>query len=113
MQFFILLALVIAIAIVLFALQNSAIVTVSFLVFHYNGSLALILVLVFASGLLAGILMSLPSLLRKGADVREQKRRVKQLEQRMTGATAFQPSEQDRSGALQQQRRNQPDDNAE
>ena len=96
MQFFVLLALVIAIATVLFALQNSMIVTVSFLVFHYNGSLALILVLVFASGLLAGILMSLPSLLRKGADVRERKRRVKQLEQRMTGTTVSPPLDQDR-----------------
>jgi uncharacterized membrane protein YciS (DUF1049 family) len=97
MQLLIFLALLIAIAIVLFALQNSAIVTVSFLLFHYNGSLALILVLVFASGLLAGILISLPSLLRKNAEVREQKRRVRQLEQRMTGATASPPSGQHRS----------------
>lgn len=88
MQFFIVLALLIAIAIVFFALQNSAVVTVSFLLFHYSGSLALILVLVFASGLLAGILISIPSLLRKSSDLREQRRRVKQLEQSIADNTA-------------------------
>ena len=102
MQFFIVLALLIAIAIVLFAVQNSAIVTVSFLLFHYNGSLALILVLVFASGLLAGILISLPSLLRKSAEVREQKRRIKQLEQGMAGPTPSPPPGQGRSDTPQQ-----------
>ena len=88
MRFFIVLALLIALAIVLFALQNSAIVTVSFLSFHYNGSLALILVVVFTLGLLAGILISIPSLLRKSSDLREQKRRVKQLEESITKSTA-------------------------
>jgi uncharacterized membrane protein YciS (DUF1049 family) len=97
MQFFIVLALLIAIAIVLFALQNSALVTVSFLLLHYNGSLALILILVFTSGLLAGILNSLPSLLRKSFDLREQKRRVKQLEQSITSNAASHPTGQNRS----------------
>ena len=98
MQLFIVLALVIAIALVLFALQNSAIVTVSFLLFHYSGSLALILVLVFASGLLAGILISLPSLLRKSADVREQKRRITQLEQGVAGAAVPNPGDPKQTG---------------
>ena len=81
MQFFIVLALLIAIAIVLFAVQNAAIVTVSFLSLHYNGSLALILVTVFALGLLAGLLISIPTMLRKSLDLREQKKKVRQLEE--------------------------------
>ncbi len=80
MRFFIILALLIAIAIVVFALQNSSIITISFLAFHYNGSLALTLVVVFTLGLLAGILISIPSLWKKSSELREQKRRVKQLE---------------------------------
>jgi lipopolysaccharide assembly protein A len=91
MQFFIVLALLIAIAIVFFALQNSAIVTVSFLSFHYDGSLALILVVVFTLGLFVGILIAIPSLLRKSSDLREQKRRVKQLEENITRSTASDP----------------------
>ncbi len=80
MQFFLFLALLIAVALVLFAVQNSAVVTLSFLTFHFVGSLAFILVVVFAAGFLAGVLMSLPPILRKGAAVREQKRKVKELE---------------------------------
>jgi putative membrane protein len=79
-QIFLILSLLIAIVLVLFAVQNSVIVTVSFLSFHYSGSLALILVVVFALGLLAGILISVPSLFRKSSALREQKRRLKQLE---------------------------------
>jgi len=97
MQFLIVLALLIALAIVLFALQNSAIVTVSFLSFHYNGSLALILVVVFTLGLLAGMLISIPSLLRKSSDLREQKRRVKQLEESIARSTASRPAGQEKS----------------
>jgi uncharacterized membrane protein YciS (DUF1049 family) len=80
MQFFLFLALLIAVALVLFAVQNSAVVTLSFLTFHFVGSLAFILVVVFAAGFLAGVLMSLPPILRKGSAVREQKRKVKELE---------------------------------
>jgi len=58
MQFFLVLALLIAIAIVLFALQNSAIVTISFLSLHYNGPLALILLIVFTLGLLSAHLFT-------------------------------------------------------
>ncbi len=94
MQFFIVLALLIAIAIILFALQNSAVVTVSFLSFHYDGSIALILVTVFALGLLAGLLISIPSLLRKSLDLREQKKKVKQLEESITKSTVSSATDQ-------------------
>ena len=97
MQFFIVLALLIAIAFVLFALQNAAIVTVSFLSFHYNGSLALILVIVFTLGVFAGILISIPSLLRKSSDLREKKRRIKQLEESATRITTFHSVDQNKS----------------
>ncbi len=81
MQFFLFLAVLIAVALVLFAVQNAMIVPVSFLTFHFEGSLAFILIIVFAAGFLSGILMSVPSLLRRGSALREQKRKVKQLEE--------------------------------
>jgi putative membrane protein len=101
MQIFLILSLLIAIALILFAVQNSAVLTVSFLSFHYNGSLALILVMVFALGLLSGILISVPSLLRKSSALREQKRRVKQLEESMTTKTGSSPAGQERTGGQQ------------
>jgi uncharacterized integral membrane protein len=97
MQIFIILALLIAVSLVLFAIQNSAIVTISFVSFHYTGSLALILVAVFALGLLSGILICIPSLLRRSFALREQKRRIRQLEESSAMNTAFHPSGQDKS----------------
>jgi lipopolysaccharide assembly protein A len=81
MQLFIFLALLISIVLVLFAAQNAAMVTLSFLSFHFQGSLALILVIVFAAGFITGVLMTLPSILKKSFALREQRRRVKQLEE--------------------------------
>jgi putative membrane protein len=94
---FIILALLIAVAMVLFVLQNSTIVTVSFLSFHYSGSLALILVVMFTLGLLVGILISLPALLRKNSDLRAQKRRVRQLEESITASTSSHLEGQEKS----------------
>ncbi len=81
MYLFLILALLICIVIVLFAVQNAALVTVNFLTFHFTGSLAFILVVVFALGVLSGMLMTVPSFWRKSAALREQKRKVKQLEE--------------------------------
>lgn len=92
MQFFLFLALLIAAVLVLFAVQNATVVTLSFLTFHFVGSLAFILVVVFAAGFLAGVLMSVPSILRKGSAVREQKRKVKQLEEALNKTTPPRPS---------------------
>lgn len=91
MQFFIFLALLIAIALVLFAVQNSGIVTVKFLTFSYEASVALILVLVFASGFLSGILLSLPSIFRKSSLIRDQKRRIRRLEESTTKVSSQPP----------------------
>jgi putative membrane protein len=100
MQFFLFLAILIAVALVFFAVQNAGIVAVSFLTFRFEGSLAFILVIVFAAGFLSGILMSVPSLLRKGSAVREQKRKVKQLEEALKTAAP--------SGPLQDEDRQTP-----
>ena len=81
MQTFLFLALLIAFTLVLFAVQNSDVVPVKFLAFHFEGSLAFILVVVFASGVLTGILMAVPSLWRKSSALREQRRKIKQLEE--------------------------------
>ncbi|MGD0885485.1 MAG: LapA family protein [Thermodesulfovibrionales bacterium] len=98
MKILVILALLIAISLILFALQNSAIVTLSFLSFHYNGSLALILVVVFALGLVSGILVSIPSLVRKSSVLREHKRRIRELEESMTIRADTHPGPQEKSG---------------
>lgn len=83
MYFFLFFALVIAFVIVLFAVQNAGFITVSFFSWQFEGSMVFILVIVFAAGLITGILMALPSILRKSFALREQKRKTKQLEKHM------------------------------
>lgn len=62
--FFIVLALIIAILAVIFAIQNAGIISVVFFSYSFEGSLALILLITFALGVLVGILLLLPYLIR-------------------------------------------------
>lgn len=60
MQILIILALIIAVVAVIFALQNIAAVTVSLFFWHINGSLALVLLVTLAAGVLISLLASAP-----------------------------------------------------
>ena len=59
MQIFIVLALLIAIVAVVFAVQNTAMITVSFLVWSFEGSLALVLLATLLVGVLIGTYSSI------------------------------------------------------
>jgi len=62
MQFSMLVALFIAIAAVIFAIQNLITVHVSFIAWQFDGPLALVLLIVFAAGFLASALISAPAI---------------------------------------------------
>ena len=66
MLFPLVLALVLSLAALLFAFQNADPAVVDFLVWQFESSLAVILVISFGAGLLAGILMVLPARIRSG-----------------------------------------------
>src|SRR5512133_3546914 len=80
MQIFIMVALVIAIIAVIFALQNMTAVTVSFLFWSINGSLALVLLVTLAVGVLISVLASLPGLVYGKWTTSGNKRRLANLE---------------------------------
>jgi len=73
MKFFLVLALAVTVALLIFILQNSSVVTLSFLTFHFEGSLAVILLAVFGAGFITGIFVLLPSVLKKTLKSRTQK----------------------------------------
>lgn len=58
------LGLILSLAALVLALQNTQSVRISFLVWHVNGSLALLLIIFFFVGLLAGMLVLLPGRIR-------------------------------------------------
>lgn len=84
MQYFLFLALIITMALVIFAMQNLTDVTISFFFWRFSGPLAFVLAITFASGILTGILLSVPTLLRRSRERRLQKKRLHELEEELS-----------------------------
>ncbi len=80
MQVFIIIALLIAILAVIFALQNTVMVSITFLAWNIHGSLALVLLVTLAAGVVISLLASLPSLVRSRLTSRRQKKKLAALE---------------------------------
>lgn len=80
MSILLILALLIAIIAVVFALQNTAAVTVSFFVWQFDQSLALVLLLTVALGVLIGIFTVLPGALRSKWRLKSQRKKMDGLE---------------------------------
>lgn len=80
MQIFVFLALFIAVIAVIFALQNTLPVTISFLFWQFHGSLALVLLVALAVGAVISFLASLPTLLRGQWSMRKLRKQAAELE---------------------------------
>jgi putative membrane protein len=85
MQIFLIIALLISIIAVVFALQNLAAVTVSFFIWSIHGSLALVLLVSVAAGVLISLLASLPGLIRARWAVSAQRKKLAALETESSG----------------------------
>lgn len=84
MQIFLFISLVVAAIAVIFALQNTAVVEITFLFWSFEGSLALVLLLSLALGVLASFFASLPRLIRGSMTTRSQQKKITELESRLT-----------------------------
>ena len=78
--FYIILVLLVAVVAVVFALQNTAAITVSFFTWSVSGSLSLLLIVTLALGFILAILMMAPSLFKRGWLTSGLKRKVASLE---------------------------------
>jgi len=74
------LAIALAAVVAVFAIQNSSVIMVSFLAWHWEASLALILILVLGAGILVGYLAGLPSAWKNKSALRQQSREIAELE---------------------------------
>jgi lipopolysaccharide assembly protein A len=77
---YLILALVVAIIAVIFALQNTAVVTISFFAWTITGSLSLVLLVTLAIGVLIGLLVIAPSLIKNSIRVSGHRKRSATLE---------------------------------
>lgn len=84
MQIFLFLALFIALVAAVFAMQNSSSVQVTFLMWHFNSSLAAVLLIALAVGALISTLVSMPSNLKTRWTIRQQRKKMNDMENRMT-----------------------------
>ena len=80
MQIFLYFGLFIAILAILFAVQNNDPVTVSFIIWNFRGSLALILLIAMAAGALISTLISIPSSVKAHLAARNQRKKTGALE---------------------------------
>jgi putative membrane protein len=98
MPFLLIIAIALAALTALFAIQNSGVITVSFLGWEWDASLALILILTLGTGIVIGYLAGLPSSLKKGSQLRQVKRDLGALEE--TEVNLSPPPEEDRESAI-------------
>jgi uncharacterized integral membrane protein len=81
MRLLFVLALLLALLVTVFAVQNNANIDVSFLFWGVAGSLALVLMITLSLGILIGVLLMLPGAVRRRLELGELKRAVRTLEQ--------------------------------
>ena len=77
---FLILALLIAVIAVIFALQNTTQVTIAFLLWQFDQSLALVLLLSLAIGVVIGLLTISPTVVKGKLAVSNQKKKIDSLE---------------------------------
>jgi len=82
-QLFLIIALFIAISAVIFALQNSVPVTVSFLIWKFESSLALVLLISLGLGVLVSFLLSIPTMIKRNWSISNYKKRIQELEEKI------------------------------
>lgn len=85
MQLLAIVAMLVAIGSVMFALQNNVPVTITFIVWRFDGSLAMVLLMALALGGIAVALISTPATLRRQWAISRQNKRIDELEKARQG----------------------------
>ena len=80
---YLILGLVIAVLAVIFALQNSMTITISFLAWEVTGSLSLVLLITLAIGALIGLLVLAPSVIKNSIAASNGRKRIGALEKEL------------------------------
>ena len=80
MVFLVIIGLVMAVLAVLFAFQNADVVAISFGVWQFKQSLAIILIVTLGLGIIISLLLSLPTILKRGWQNTKYKKKIADLE---------------------------------
>ena len=94
--------LIMAILAVLFAFQNAAVVTINFGVWQLEQSLAIVLISTLGLGIIISILLSLPTILKRGWQNSRQKNKIAQLQTQIKSNNQITFQQQQQSLAQQE-----------
>ncbi|MEW6456750.1 MAG: LapA family protein [Acidobacteriota bacterium] len=83
MQLFLIMTLIVSIITVIFAIQNSEIIGIRFLIWKFKGSLALILLISFGLGIITSLLASIPSVLKNKKKISNLQHRIQEMENQL------------------------------
>ncbi len=106
MQFLILLGFAIALFAILFALQNPTPVLVNFFVWQFQNPLALVILVTLAMGVLAGLLLSMPAIVRRSWRIGGLKKQVEILGRQLQEREQEVSRQQQQTAVVQQSQRN-------
>ncbi len=96
MQLQLIVVIVVAILAVVFALQNAVPITVSFLTWRFESSLALVLLITLALGILMSLLVSVPSMIKRRKMISSQQKEIQEL-----GKSLPRESEREEEGKIE------------
>ncbi|MEL6221174.1 MAG: lipopolysaccharide assembly protein LapA domain-containing protein [Cyanobacteria bacterium J06627_8] len=102
MPIFLIFALLIAFLAIIFAIQNNAPIIINFLVWQSEGSLALVLLVTLAVGAIIGLLVSVPSIVKRGWKTARERRKLEDLESRFRSKEEDISTQARRTEALRQ-----------
>ncbi len=91
MRAFIAIALVLALLVTIFAVQNNQPITISFLFWSIEGSLALVLMITLVMGIVIGVLLMAPGSVRSRMQIGGLERTVRSLEEEKAAVEAPEP----------------------
>lgn len=94
MQVQLIVAIIVAILAVVFALQNAVPITVSFLTWRFESSLALVLLITVALGVIMSLLVSVPSKIKRVKLISNQKKKIQELESSLQRETESKTKEE-------------------
>lgn len=87
MRISLIVAFIIAFFAIIFAYQNSMVITVSLGVWTLKASLAIIVLLTLVLGFIIGLLVSVPAILRRGVTASRRQKTIHDLEQELSRQT--------------------------
>lgn len=84
MFIFLIIGIIVGALVIIFALQNITTISVVFLSWQFEGSLALILVLALVAGMVISSLLSVPAQMKRRAQILKLKSENRELEEKLT-----------------------------